>query len=316
MQIYGEKPTRFGYGEGLVKLGEINPNVVVFDADLAKSTTTIWFAEKFPTRFFDAGIAEQNMLGMAAGMSLMGKIPFVTTYGVFVSGRAWDQIRTTVCYSNLNVKIGGAHGGVSVGPDGATHQALEEITIMRVLPNMTVLSPCDANEAYKATLAAAEMRGPVYLRFGREKVPLLTKPEDPFEIGKAVVYRRGADVGLLATGHMVYHALLAAEALEKEGVSAYVLNVHTIKPIDEEAILDVAAKCKCLVTCEEHQVTGGFGGAVAEVLAKRRPVPMRFIGVQDRFGESGKPDELFEVFGLSAAHIAAAAKDVMKAAGK
>ena len=316
MKTYGEKPTRFGYGEALVKLGETNPQVVVFDADLAKSTTTGWFQEKYPTRFFDAGIAEQNMLGMAAGMSLMGKIPFVATYGVFVAGRAWDQIRTTICYSNLNVKIGGAHGGVSVGPDGATHQALEEITTMRVLPNMTVLSPCDANEAYKATLAAAEMRGPVYLRFGREKVPLITQETDVFEIGKAVKFREGTDVGLLATGHMVYHALLAAEALEKQGLSAYVLNVHTIKPIDVAAIVEVAAKCKCVVTCEEHQTTGGFGSAVAEVLVKHQPVPMRMIGVQDRFGESGKPEELFNIFGLSAAHIVAAAQEVMKAAGK
>lgn len=316
MKTYGEKPTRFGYGEALMALGESNQQVVVLDADLSKSTTTAWFAEKYPERFFDAGIAEQNMLGMAAGFSLMGKIPFVSTYGVFVAGRAWDQIRTTICYSNLNVKIGGAHGGVSVGPDGATHQALEEITTMRVLPNMTVLSPCDFHEAYKATLAAAEFPGPVYIRFGREKVPIITTPEDPFEIGQAIIWRKGSDVALLATGHMVYHALLAAEKLAAEGVSAMVVNVHTIKPIDRETIVQAAKTCGCVVTCEEHQVTGGFGGAVAEVLAQEQPAPMRMIGIQDRFGESGAPDELFAEFGLTDDHIVAAAREVMKAAGK
>lgn len=316
VQTYGKKPTRMGYGDGLLTLGETDPRVVVFDADLAKSTTTDWFAEKFPARFFDAGIAEQNMLGMAAGMSLLGKTPFVSTYGVFVAGRAWDQIRTTICYSKLNVKIGGMHGGVSVGPDGATHQALEEITIMRVLPNMIVLSPCDYHESYKATLAAAQIAGPVYLRFGREAVPIISTPETPFEFGKAALWREGNDVALLATGHMVYHALEAAEALAGAGVNALVLNVHTIKPLDEEAVLAAVAQCGCAVTCEEHQTTGGFGGAIAELLAKRRPTPLRFIGVQDRFGESGQPDELFEEFGLSAHFIVKAAREVMQAAKK
>jgi len=316
MKVYGEKPTRAGYGDALLALGETNPNVIVLDADLAKSTTTQWFKDKYPERFFDAGIAEQNMLGMAAGLSLMNKIPFVSTYGVFVAGRAWDQIRTTICYSNLNVKIGGAHGGVSVGPDGATHQALEEITTMRVLPNMTVLSPCDYHEAFKATQAAAAYPGPVYLRFGRENVPIITTPDDPFELGQAITWREGEDVALLATGHMVYHAMIAAEQLEKDGISALVVNVHTIKPIDRAAVLDAARRCGCVVACEEHQVTGGFGSAVAEVLAQSQPAPMRFIGIQDRFGESGQPDELFAEFGLSAEHIALAAKDVMAAAGK
>jgi len=316
MKTFGEKPTRAGFGDALVALGKMNPNVVVFDADLAKSTTTGWFAEKYPERFFDAGIAEQNMLGMAAGMSLMGKIPFVSTYGVFVAGRAWDQIRTTVCYSKLNVKIGGAHGGVSVGPDGATHQALEEITTMRVLPNMTVLSPCDYHEAYKATLAAASCPGPVYLRFGRENVPVITQPDDPFELGQAITWRNGQDVALIATGHMLYHALLAAEQLEQEGIQALVLNVHTIKPIDRPAVVKAARTCGCVVTCEEHQITGGFGGAVAEVLVNELPTPMRFIGVRDRFGESGQPNELFDEFGLSAGFIVQAAKEAMAAAGK
>ncbi len=311
MEVYGEKPTRAGYGDALLHLGETNPRVVVFDADLSQSTTTAWFADKYPDRFFDAGIAEQNMLGMAAGMSLMDKIPFVSTYGVFVAGRAWDQIRTTICYSNLNVKIGGMHGGVSVGPDGATHQALEEIAIMRVLPKMTVLSPCDYHESFRATLAAAQMPGPVYLRFGREPVPVITRPDDPFTIGKAIVWRDGKDVALIATGHMVYHAMLAAQKLAGEGIEALVLNVHTIKPLDVDAVTEAASLCGCVVTCEEHQTTGGLGGAVAELLAVHRPTPMSFIGVRDRFGTSGQPDELFTEFGLTASDIAAAAKGVL-----
>ncbi|NLH48824.1 MAG: transketolase family protein [Myxococcales bacterium] len=316
MIVHGEKPTRAGYGEALLALGGNDANIVVFDADLAKSTTTNWFAERFPNRFFDAGIAEQNMLGMAAGISLMGKIPFVSTYGVFVAGRAWDQIRTTICYSRLNVKIGGMHGGVSVGPDGATHQALEDIASMRVLPNMTVLSPCDFHEAFRATLAAADHDGPVYLRFGRENVPIITEPADPFEIGRAIVRRAGRDVALLATGHLVYHAMLAAEELAAAGVEATVLNVHTIKPLDREAVLDAARSCGCVVTCEEHQIAGGLGGAVAELLAAEAPTPMRFIGIADRFGQSGRPEELFAAFGLTAGHIAAAAREAMRAAGK
>lgn len=316
MIVHGEKPTRAGYGDALLQLGASNPSVVVLDADLAKSTTTSWFADKFPDRFFDAGIAEQNMLGMAAGMSLMGKIPFVSTYGVFVAGRAWDQIRTTICYSNLNVKIGGMHAGVSVGPDGATHQALEEIATMRVLPNMTVLSPCDYHESVRATLAAAAHPGPVYLRFGREPVPVITMPDDPFTLGKAIPRREGSDVALLATGHMVYHALLAAEQLARDGIEALVLNIHTIKPLDGDAVVEAATTCGCVVTCEEHQVTAGLGGAVAELLARRRPTAMRFVGIQDRFGCSGQPDELFVEFGLTAAHIAAAAREAMDAAGK
>jgi transketolase len=316
MKVLANKPTRFGYGEGLLHLGETNPEVLVLDADLAKSTTTDWFLEKFPDRFYDLGIAEQNMLGVAAGLSLGGYIPFVTTYGVFVAGRAWDQIRTTVCYSNLNVKIAGAHGGVSVGPDGATHQALEEIATMRVLPNMIVLSPCDAVQAKKATIAAATTPGPVYLRFGREAVPVITTEEEPFEVGRAILRRDGSDVAFIATGHMVYHALLAAEKLAEDGVEALVLDVHTIKPMDEPAVVSAARKCGAVVTCEEHQVAGGLGGAVAELLAKRKPVPMRFIGVQDRFGESGQPDELFERFGLTDNHIAYAAHEAMGMKGR
>ncbi len=306
------KPTRDGFGEALVELGRENPEVVVMDADLAKSTRTEWFWKEFPDRFFDAGIAEQNMLCMCAGFARVGKIPFASTYGVFVAGRAWDQIRTTVCYTDLNVKIGGAHGGISVGPDGATHQALEEIALMRVLPNMTVLSPADYHETKRATHAAARMYGPVYIRFGREPIPIITSEASPFEVGKGQVYREGGDLALVATGPMVKPALDAAEELAAEaGIQARVINMHTIKPIDADLIEQAARETGAIVTAEEHQVMAGFGSAVAEVVVQRSPVPMRFIGIQDRFGESGEPDELMEVFGLLPRDIKAAAKQVL-----
>lgn len=311
MKVIEQKPTRFGYGEGLLELGANNPDVLVLDADLAKSTTTDWFQEKYPDRFFDVGIAEQNMLGIAAGMALGGYIPYVTTYGVFVAGRAWDQIRTTVCYSNIGVKIAGAHGGISVGPDGATHQALEEITTMRVLPNMTVLSPCDAVEAKKATIAAAVIDGPVYLRFGREAVPVFTAPDTPFVPGKANLIRDGNDVAIIATGHLVYHAMIAAELLAKDGIDAMVLNVHTIKPLDIEAVVRAAQKTNAVVSCEEHQVYGGLGGALAEVFAQHHPVRMKMIGMKDRFGTSGTPDELMDRFEMTGNHIFRAARDLL-----
>ncbi|MCL4458682.1 MAG: transketolase family protein [Chloroflexi bacterium] len=305
------KPTRMGYAETLVKLGRINKNVVVLDADLSKSTLTYMFAAEFPDRFFDMGIAEQNMLGVAGGLSLTGKIPFVTTYGTFVAGRAWDQIRTTVCYSNLNVKIGGAHGGVSVGPDGATHQALEEITTMRVLPGMTVIAPADYIETAKATEAAANYFGPVYLRFGREAVPIITVEEDPFIIGKANQYRDGNDVTIIACGVMLAHSLWAAEELAKEGIEARVINMHTIKPIDVEAIVKAAEETGAIVTAEEHQVIGGLGGAVAEVVVKTAPVPMEIVGILDRFGESGQPEELYKEFNVTPEDVAEAVRRVM-----
>jgi transketolase len=305
------KPTRFGYADALLELGRTNPNVVVFDADLSKSTLTSWFAEKYPDRFFDMGIAEQNMLGTAGGISLTGKIPFVTTYGTFVVGRAYDQIRTTVCYSNLNVKIAGAHGGISVGPDGATHQALEEITAMRVLPNATVLVPADSDQAYKATLAAADTPGPVYIRLGREPVPCYTG-DAPFAVGTADVYREGTDVALLAVGVMVYEALRAAEILAERGIAARVVNCHTVKPIDKDAVVSCARECGCIVTAEEHQVYGGFGGAVAEVIVQGDPVPMSIIGVRDRFGESGQPAILMREFGLTRHDIVREALSVIE----
>lgn len=306
------KPTRDGYGEGLVAAAERNADVVALGADITASTRVDWFKKKFPERFISVGIAEQNQMGIAAGLSLAGKVPFVTNYGVFLAGRAWDQIRTTVCYSNLNVKLGGAHGGISVGADGATHQALEEISIMRCLPNMKVVVPADSNEARKATLAAAEIYGPVYIRFGREKVPLITSDDTPFEFGKAYCVREGTDVAIVACGVMVYEALLAAEALAKEGISAMVINNHTVKPLDAETILEAAEKTGAVVTAEEHQIAGGMGSAVIELLAQNYPVPVKMVGINDRFGESGDPNVLMEEFGLTGPHIMDAAKSVLR----
>lgn len=312
---YEMKPTRFGYSEALLALGQEDERVVVLDADLAKSTTTERFKERFPERFYDVGIAEQNMLGISAGLSLAGFIPFVSTYGVFLSGRAWDQIRTTICYAGLNVKLGGAHGGLSVGPDGATHQALEVIALTRVLPNMTVLVPADYQETIKATRAAAAIKGPVYIRFGRAPVPIITRPEDPFVVGKANQYREGRDVTIISTGAMLALALEAAENLASRGVQARILNMHTIKPLDVEAVVKAAQETGCLVTVEEHQINGGLGGAVAECLVEHSPVPMERVGIRDTFGESGEPEELQESYGLTAAEIEAAALRVYKRKG-
>lgn len=304
-------PSRDGYGEGLVEAAQKNPDIVAIGADITASTRMDWFQKQFPDRFFNMGIAEQNQLCVAAGMSLMGKVPFVCNYGVFLSGRAWDQIRTTICYNNLNVKLGGAHGGISVGADGATHQALEEIAIMRCLPNMTVLVPADSVEVKKATLAAADVKGPVYIRFGREKVPVITDASTPFEIGKAYCCREGNDVTLIACGAMVYESLVAAKKLAQDGIRAEVINNHTIKPIDKETIVASAKKTGAVITVEEHQVMGGMGSAVAEVLSQHCPVPVRMIGVMDRFGESGDPDVLMKAFGLTSDDIAAAARDML-----
>ena len=262
-------PTRDGYGYGLIELGARNPEVVVLDADLAKSTRSDWFQAKYPDRFFDIGISEQDMIGTAAGLALGGKIPFATTYGVFVAGRAWDQIRTTVCYSNLNVKIAGAHGGISAGGDGATHQALEDIALMRVLPNMQVIVPCDAIEAQKATIAAGTIQGPCFLRFAREATPVFTSEEDFFEIGKANVLKPGTDATIIAAGPLVYEALLAHDQLAAEGISLRVINMHTIKPLDEAAVLAAASETGAIVTVDEAQLIGGLGGAVPEELAAK-----------------------------------------------
>lgn len=296
-------PTRDGYGEGLVEAADNNPNVVAIGADITASTRVDWFQKKFPDRFISIGIAEQNQMCIAAGMSLMGKVPFLSNYGVFLAGRSWDQIRTTICYNNLNVKLGGAHGGISVGADGATHQALEEISIMRCLPNMTVIVPADSIETKKATLASMNINGPVYIRFGREKVPVITREDTPFQIGKAICCREGNDVSIIACGAMVFEALVAAKKLAAEGISAQVINNHTIKPIDKETLIESARKTGAVVTVEEHQVMGGMGSAVVEVLSESCPVPTRMIGVMDRFGESGDPDILMKEFGLTSDNI-------------
>ena len=292
-------PMRDGYGKALMELCEKRKDVMVLDADVAKSTRTVWIRDKYPEHFLDMGISEQDMVGTAAGLALSGMVPFASTYCVFLAGRAWDQIRTTVCYNNLNVKLGGAHAGISVGPDGATHQALEDVALMRVLPNMTVIVPCDAEETRKATLAMAERQGPCFVRFGREAVPVVTDESTPFEIGKARLCREGSDVTVFANGAMVFEAQNAADALAKEGISVRVYDLQTVKPLDEETVLKAAEETGCVVTAEEHQVNGGMGSAVAECLAKHCPVPMEFVGMQDSFGESGDPQELMDKYGLN-----------------
>lgn len=302
-------PMRDGYGKALLKLIGNGKPVVALDADVAKSTRTVWVRDQYPEHFLDMGIAEQDMVGTASGLALGGMIPFASTYGVFLAGRAWDQIRTTVCYNNLNVKLAGAHAGISVGPDGATHQALEDVALMRVLPNMTVVVPCDAVETEKATLALAEREGPCYIRFGREAVPVITDEDSPFEIGKANVLRDGKDAVLFANGAMVYEGLEAAKRLSGEGIDLMVVNLHTVKPLDQEAVVAAAQKTGRVITAEEHQAAGGMGSAVAECLAQHYPVPMRILGMQDGFGESGAPDELMKRYGFSSDAIYQAVKD-------
>ena len=306
-------PTRDGFGEALLELGRKNKDVVVLSADLTDSTRAGWFKKEFPDRFIGFGVAEQDMFGAAAGFALSGKIPFACTFGVFASGRAWDQIRISIAYMNLNVKIGGTHGGISVGADGATHQALEEITLMRMLPNMNIVVPCDSIEAKKATMEAVRVNGPVYIRLGRNPAEFITNEKDPFKIGKANLLKEGKDVTIFACGHMVYEALKAARMLEKQGVSARIINLHTPKPIDRESIVKAARETKAIVTAEEHTIYGGFGSAICEVLAQTCPVPVKIVGIKDRFGESGEPPELFKRFGITAEDIVKAAKEAIKA---
>jgi transketolase len=304
--------TREGFGHGLVDAGEKNKNIVVLVGDLRESTNVSYFAEKFPERFIDVGIAEQNMANVAAGLSLVGKIPFFTTYGAFATTRCLDMLRVTICYSNLNVKIGGAHGGISVGPDGATHQALEEISILRSLPNMKIIVPCDYYETRKATLAAIDINGPVYIRFGRENVPVVTDEETRFEFGKGEIYREGNDVAIIVCGVMLAEAIDAADQLSNDGIYARVINIHTVKPIDEDMIIEAAEDCGAIVTAEEHQIFGGFGSAVAEVVVQHHAVPMEFVGIQDSFGKSGKPGELMHAYHLKAPDIMAAVRHVLE----
>lgn len=309
-------PTRNGYGEGLVLAGEENEQVVALCADVTESTRTNLFAEKFPQRFVEVGVAEQNMATVAAGMALGGKIPFIASYATFSPGRNWEQIRTTICYNDVPVKIIGSHVGVSVGPDGATHQALEDIAMMRVLPNMIIISPVDTIEARKATQAIARFPQPCYLRLSREKVPLVTTEQTPFEIGKAEVFHEGSDVAVIATGQMVYRALLAAKELKSHKISVRVINCHTIKPLDQQTILRAAKDCGAIVTVEEHQAIGGLGGAVAEFLSQRCPVPIKIVGIEDQFGESGAPNELLAKFGLTKEAIASAISHVLRMKGR
>lgn len=305
-------PIRNGYGEGLVIAGKADPNVVALCCDLVESTKTAEFAKMFPERYVEVGVAEQNLAGLAAGMAHVGKVPFCTSYATFSPGRNWDQIRVSVCYSGNNVKIIGSHAGISVGPDGATHQAMEDIAITRVLPRMTVLVPADAIEARKATIAAAKMKGPVYIRLAREKTPQFTTDKTPFEIGKAYVMRSGKDVTIAAAGPQVYYALQAAEMLSKEKISAEVINLVSVKPFDEEALTKSVKKTGCVVSAEEHQVTGGVGSAVAEALGRNYPVPQEFVGMPNHFGESGEPNELIAKWGMDAAGIYKAVKKVLK----
>lgn len=309
-------PTRNGYGEGLLEAGKRDERVVALCCDLTESTRTNHFAEAFPDRFVQVGVAEQNLASVGSGMSAMGKIPFIASYAIFSPGRNWEQVRTTICYNDSNVKIVGAHAGVSVGPDGATHQMIEDISIMRTLPNMVVIAPADIHEARKATLAAAQYEGPVYFRVGRSATPVATTPESPFTIGKAErMYSRNESleqkVGILSTGSLLYNALIAAKQLEEEGIGASVLHMATIKPLDAEALEAFAAEHDKLVTVEEHQIMGGFGSAVAEHLAETRPTKITRVGVNDEFGQSGTPEELIEHYGMGIDSIVEKAKGLL-----
>ena len=315
MKTYENKKSmelRAGFGMGLLEAGQKNPDVVALTADVCGSVKISDFAKAFPERFVQCGIAEANMVGIAAGMSLCGKVPFLGGFAEFVTGRVYDQIRQVVCYSNKNVKVCGSHAGISLGEDGATHQTMEDIALMKALPNMTVLVPCDYNQAKAATLAAAEHMGPVYLRLGRSKMPNFTDENAKFEIGKAQLLNEGKDVTLFACGHLVWEALEAAKALEAEGISAEVINIHTIKPLDVDAIVASAKKTRAVVTCEEHLFNGGMGDSVAQVLALHCPTPMEYVAVDDRFGESGTPDEMLTYYGLRANNIVEKAHAVLR----
>lgn len=305
-------PTRNGYGDGLVGAGKADRNVMAICADLTDSTRTAAFKKAFPDRFVQFGVAEQAMAAVAAGMALAGKTVFISSYAAFSPGRNWEQLRTTACLQKTNVKIAGAHAGISVGPDGATHQMIEDIAITRVLPEMKVLVPCDAIETRKATVAAAQMKGPVYVRFARSASPVFTTNATPFAVGKAQIFRDGSDLAIVACGPLVYEALMAAEELAKHGIEARVINNMSVKPMDEKTIVQAAKDCGAIVTVEEAQAAAGMGSAVCEVICENYPVPVERIGIQDRFGESGNPDELLEHFGLTAPHIVKVAKRVIK----
>lgn len=307
----GDKDTRSGFGEALFELGKTNPDVVALNADLTGSLKMSKFAGTFPDRFFQVGVAETNMMGIAAGLAIGGKIPFTGTFANFSTGRVYDQIRQSIAYSNKNVKICASHAGLTLGEDGATHQIMEDIGLMKMLPNMVVLNPCDFNQTRAATLSVADYSGPVYLRFGRPKMPNFTDPTEPFEIGKALLLREGSDVTIFATGHLVWKALEAARILQEKEIDAEVVNIHTIKPIDREAIMESITKTRCAVTAEEHQIFGGMGESVAGVLARNLPTPVEMVGMNDLFGESGKPEELLEKYGMGTSDIVTAAELVV-----
>lgn len=308
--------TRQGFGEGLLQAGIENENVVGLCADLLESTKMNLFSERFPERYIEVGVAEQNLASVASGMAAMGKIPFISSYAMFNPGRNWEQIRTTICYNNRPVKIVGSHTGVSVGPDGGSHQALEDIALTRVIPNLVVISPCDSIEAKKATIACSKTTMPTYIRLSRQNTPIITTIDTPFEIGKAQIVfipEQGlATVGIIATGHLLHKAIIAARDLEKNGIKVKVINLSTIKPLDEIAIISLARETKAIVTVEEHQINGGMGSAVAECLAKNYPVPMEFIGVKNLFGQSGTPDELLEHYEMGVSHIISAVEKILK----
>ena len=311
IQSTGKKDTRSGFGDGIVEAARKNKNIVALTADLAGSMKLQQFIKEFPERFIQVGIAEANMIGMAAGLTIGGKIPFTTTFANFSTGRVYDQIRQSVAYSNKNVKICASHAGVTLGEDGATHQILEDIGLMRMLPGMTVIVPCDYNQTKAATIAVAEFEGPVYLRFGRPSWPIFTDANEAFVIGKAQKFSEGTDVSIFACGHLVWNAIQAGAALQEKGISVEVINIHTIKPIDEEAIINSIHKTKCAVTAEEHNIYGGMGDAVAQVAAKHFPVPFEYVGTKDTFGESGTPGELLKKYGMDVPDIIAAAEKVM-----
>ena len=307
-----KKDTRSGFGAGLTELGEKNENIVALCADLTGSLKMNDFKDKFPDRFFQVGIAEANMIGIAAGMTIGGKIPFTGTFANFSTSRVYDQIRQSVAYSGKNVKICASHAGVTLGEDGATHQVLEDIGMMKMLPHMTVINPCDYNQTKAATIAIADHIGPVYLRFGRPKVPNFTDPNQEFKIGEAINLNSGTDVTIIATGHLVWEALEAVKELEKKNISAELINIHTIKPLDKNAILESASKTRCVVTAEEHMLNGGLGDSVAQLLSRSLPTPLEMVGVDDTFGESGTPRGLMEKYGLTANNIIESCKKVMK----
>lgn len=311
-----KKDTRSGFGAGLLEVGKQNPNVVALCADLTGSLKMNDFEKAFPERFFQVGIAEANMMGLAAGMTIGGKIPYTGTFANFSTGRVYDQIRQSIAYSGKNVKICASHAGITLGEDGATHQILEDIGMMRMLPHMTVINPCDYNQTKAATIAIAAHKGPVYLRFGRPAVPVFMPADQPFVIGKAIVLNEGADVSIFCTGHLVWESIVAGEILAEQGIDAEIINIHTIKPLDEAAILSSVLKTRCAVTAEEHQIHGGLGDAVAQVLVRNLPAPVEMVAVRDRFGESGTPDQLMAKYGLKAQNIVEAAKAAMRRKAK